>query len=146
MKIISHRGNLHGPDQEKENKIHTIEKCLDLGFDVEVDIWFEKNKFYLGHDNPQDILDNKLFKNEKLWFHIKNIQALEAIKKEGPKNFFWHQDDFCALTSSGKFWLYPGVFIDSPDAIFVLPELSKSKIKFTNYNFYGICTDFVYNF
>ena len=39
MKIISHRGNLNGPNKNLENRLDTIEKAIQLGFDVEVDIW-----------------------------------------------------------------------------------------------------------
>lgn len=36
MKIISHRGNISGPDPELENNPMYITKALDAGFDVEL--------------------------------------------------------------------------------------------------------------
>lgn len=87
MRIISHRGNLEGPSPQSENKIETIEKCLNLGFDVEVDLWFMSGKFYLGHDYPENEIDYTFFKNEKIWFHLKNLDALENIENVQPKNF-----------------------------------------------------------
>jgi hypothetical protein len=146
MRIISHRGNLNGPSPKTENKKKTIENCINLGFDVEVDLWFESNKFFLGHDSPDELIDNSIFKSEKIWFHIKNISTLEVIKEFRPKNYFWHEKDVCALTSSGKFWLYPGNYISSNDAIFVLPEQSKIPLEPQQYTCYGICTDFVNRF
>ena len=52
MKIIAHRGNLSGPTQT-ENHPDQIKKALDLGFDVEIDVWYKENKVFLGHDFPQ---------------------------------------------------------------------------------------------
>ena len=62
MLFISHRGNLNGINKDLENKPSYILKALDEKFDVEVDIWFKKNKFYLGHDNPKYEIENKFFK------------------------------------------------------------------------------------
>lgn len=143
MKIISHRGNLNGPSPETENKIQSIEACLNLGLDVEVDLWFEFNKFFLGHDNPDTQVNISIFKNDNLWFHLKNISALEVIKEASPKNFFWHQNDQCTITSSGKFWLYPGNYINSKDAIFVMPEQDSGYLDLKRYECYGVCTDYV---
>lgn len=55
MIIISHRGNLYGPDKENENenKPEQIQKVLDLGYYVEIDVWLIDEKLYLGHDFPQ---------------------------------------------------------------------------------------------
>ena len=146
MKIISHRGNLEGPSPQSENKIETIEKCLNLGFDVEVDLWFMSGKFYLGHDYPENEIDYTFFKNEKIWFHLKNLDALENIENVQPKNFFWHQEDKCTITSSGKFWLFPGNFIDSKNSIYVLPEKHKDKFSIENHKYFGVCTDYVYKY
>ena len=39
MKIISHRGNLAGADSGLENSPPYILTALNVGFDVEVDLW-----------------------------------------------------------------------------------------------------------
>ena len=59
MKIIAHRANINGPKSLNENKISGIEKCIDMGFDIEVDIRFLDGKLYLGHDNPEEIITKK---------------------------------------------------------------------------------------
>ena len=146
MKIISHRGNLHGPDKVNENTISAIENCLSLGFDVEVDIWYEDKKFYLGHDQPQYELNLSLFQNDKIWFHLKNLDTIERINDYSPKNFFWHEEDQCTITSSGFFWLYPTNYIENNRAIFVLPEIDKDELKYSKYLCYGICTDFAISY
>ena len=51
--LISHRGNTVGKLELYENEPSYIHKTLLEGFDVEVDIWYIENNWYLGHDNPQ---------------------------------------------------------------------------------------------
>ena len=46
MIYISHRGNVDGPVKDKENNIDHIQKALNKGFEVEVDVRFNKNKFF----------------------------------------------------------------------------------------------------
>ena len=38
MKLIAHRGNTHGPDDDKENNPDYIDKCLSGGYDAEIDV------------------------------------------------------------------------------------------------------------
>ena len=143
MIYISHRGNLNGPDPKKENTLQAINECIEKGYEVEVDVWYENKNFYLGHDEPILRIDTNLFKNNKIWFHLKNRDSLEEILKYSPKNYFWHENDLCTITSSGNIWLYPNNYIVSKKAIFVLPELNKDKYECLNYDCYGICSDYI---
>ena len=140
MKLISHRGNIDGQDHANENTLFAIEKCFSKGLDVEVDLWFIDGDFFLGHDSPQHKIDINDINNNSIWFHLKNIEILGVIKNYNIQNYFWHQEDLFTLTSSQKFWIYPGNFISSKDSIFVLPELYKN-VDIKKFNFYGICTD-----
>ena len=65
MKIISHRGNLNGPNKNLENRLDTIEKAIQLGFDVEVDILLIENQLYLGHNKPQYKVDKETLSTYK---------------------------------------------------------------------------------
>jgi len=53
MILISHRGNISGPNQSLENHPDYILTALKGGFDVEIDFWCLKKKLFLGHDYPQ---------------------------------------------------------------------------------------------
>ena len=53
MILISHRGNINGSKPEMENKPEYIQQALDLGYDVEIDVWLIDGNFFLGHDEPQ---------------------------------------------------------------------------------------------
>jgi len=136
MILISHRGNLNGVDSEKENSIEYISEALDRGFDVEVDVWYHKDEFYLGHDEPQYKVNEKFLQQEGLWCHAKNIDALNRLIVNGKIHCFWHQEDDVALTSEGYLWTYPGKELTS-NSIAVLPEDD------IDVEIAGICSDYV---
>ena len=139
MYFISHRGNISGPDSSKENSIEYINNAIDKGYDVEIDVWFEKGKFFLGHDKPTYLVDEKYLQNEKLWCHSKNLESLINLKKI-KAHYFWHENDNYTMTSKGFIWAYPGKKI-SKDCICVLPEWHK-EVKL-DYKFRGICSDYI---
>jgi|TARA_R100001015_G_scaffold15429_1_gene7400 hypothetical protein len=141
MILISHRGNINGPDPSNENKPSYITNAIRTGFQVEVDFWFKNNKFFLGHDEPQYAIPFEWFQNihRSLWIHCKNIDAMNKlveIDRGGVYlNYFWHEDDKLTLTSKGYIWAYPGVKCEN--AITVMPELPKEELK----DYIGICSD-----
>lgn len=59
MILISHRGNLMGKTSY-ENEPDYIMNAIKEGFDVEIDVWYQNNTLYLGHDYAQNRF--KLFK------------------------------------------------------------------------------------
>lgn len=136
MKIISHRGNLNGPNPELENKPETILKALSFGFDVEIDIHVVDGQIYLGHDNPQYLIDLSFLQNNRLWIHCKNKNALELMSRVEGVHYFWHQSDTYTLTSKGIIWTYTGADL-IPGSICVLPK-SGQNISDCR----GVCTDF----
>ena len=145
MKIISHRGNLEGPEAYLENSIGQIEKCFDLDLECEVDLRLRDGKLFLGHDYAQyEISIDWLVKNSSLlWIHCKDSESLSFLKKtKADLNYFWHENDKHTITSKGFFWNYPGGPI-TQDAISVLPEnWWKPSIHQPLTYALGICTDF----
>ena len=139
MFYISHRGNIFGPNKKDENKIDYVENALNLGFDVEIDVWFYKKNFYLGHDEPQFKVDKTFVKRKNYWCHAKNFDALVNLRKI-KANYFWHQKDDYVLTSSGYIWTYPGKNLYK-NSIYVLPEWNKKFNKSLVYK--GICSDYI---
>jgi len=140
MILISHRGNLEGRVPNMENSPTYIQKALDCGFDVEIDVWYKDNKWYLGHDEPLYDTDIDYLRNKKFWCHAKNIEALGEMLKEDI-HCFWHQEDDVTLTSNGYMWTYPGQKLVSK-SICVLPEKNNDIPK----KIYGICSDFIINY
>jgi hypothetical protein len=137
MLFISHRGNINGADPTKENSPQYIEEALQKNFEVEVDVRFLNNSFYLGHDNPNYKVSNSFIRQKKLWLHAKNIEALYELQKMNV-NYFWHENDAVTLTSNGFIWTYPGKQL-TLNSICVLPE--KANIK--KFNCAGICSDYI---
>jgi hypothetical protein len=137
MKLISHRGNLFGPEPKLENSPDYIMGALEQGYEVEVDVRFYKNNFYLGHDEPQFKIPRKFLINKKIWCHAKNYLALEMLKKI-KTIFFWHQKDDYTLTSNGYFWTYPNKKMLKNSVCVIL---EKKKLK--NIICAGVCSDYI---
>ena len=140
MILISHRGNLRGKIPEYENDPTYIEKALNEGYEVEIDVWYKDGELYLGHDEPTYQINFNYLRNKKFWCHAKNIDALNRMLKEDV-HCFWHQEDDVTLTSCGFMWTYPGKPL-TDISICVLPEKNNEKPK----KVLGICSDFIVNY
>ena len=143
MIFISHRGNIHGPDYHNENKPEQINNALSLGYDVEVDVWLEGDKLFLGHDNPQYLTSLEFISNKKLWCHAKNVEALRLML-DNNIHCFWHQEDKYTLTSMGYVWVYPGEKMINR-SICVMPEIHNPPKRELLKNS-GICTDYPFKY
>ena len=162
-RIIAHRANLGGPNPEVENNPEQIDKCIEKGYDVEIDLRIDESTktLWLGHDTP----DYKVTwywlaqRLRNLWIHCKDYNTLVELSSHetskdngfdipaGGCNFFWHQEDEYTLTSNNIIWAYPG----KPDnlkttnllnTVLVMPEWNKidwETLKLLRC--YGICTD-----
>jgi len=144
MIYISHRGNINGRIEDSENKPEYIDDTIQLGFDVEIDVWYIDGKWWLGHDGPQYEIDFEWMDNRshKLWIHCKNKQAVEYLVENDYEaaniNWFWHENDAMTLTSFNYVWAYPG---KQPikKSIAVMPEINKDDISKCG----GICSDYI---
>lgn len=141
MLIISHRGNVTGPNSKFENQPFYIQDALAMNVDVEVDVWNIDNIWYLGHDNPEYPTTMNFLNNDKLWCHAKNSDALFKLKQNNVKNYFWHRNDDFTLTSSGYIWTYPNRDICS-ESILVI----NYRANISEFIGYGICTDYTSDF
>ena len=149
MIIISHRGNIDGPSEE-ENHPDSIDKCISLVYDVEVDVRYDPltTVFWLGHDEPQYKVSWKWVANrhDRLWIHCKDIITLYEFAKyeHAGYQYFWHQGDDFTLTSGNIIWTYPGKPY-TPRSIMVMPEEIMDVDKISDLKVtvcYGICTDY----
>ena len=89
MILISHRGNLNGKNEKFENHPDYILDAKDKGFEVEIDVWFKENNFYLGHDKAQYKIDQNFLEDEKFWCHAKSSETLYELSKINC-HYFWH--------------------------------------------------------
>lgn len=143
MKLISHRGNIDGRVPKKENHPDYIDQAIDLGYDVEIDLWNIDGVLLLGHDEPQYGISQYWLneRHHKLWIHCKNIEAIEWMNMVKEFNYFWHENDTITMTSFNFIWAYPG---KQPikNSIAVLPELYNDDLD----SCIGICSDYIKNY
>ena len=46
MILIAHRGNINGPSLAMENTCVYIDSAIKLGYDVEIDVWYNSSKLF----------------------------------------------------------------------------------------------------
>lgn len=145
MKIISHRGNISGPEPARENSPDFLDEAIALGFDVEVDVRSIEGETYLGHDGPDHRVDWQWLANrrDQLWIHCKNLEAARLLSTftVGLRCFCSESDPFCFMTE-GYLWLND-VEVEPKDNC-IVPLLNIDDIK--RYRFmgkpWGVCTDY----
>lgn len=154
MRIIAHRGNINGPDVNKENSPTTIYNALTRGFDVEIDVQERESfnrRLLVGHDDADYVLNLDEIDDvtDRVWFHAKNTKAamdLLDLKREFGYNYhiFMHNKDQAVLTDTGFIWEYPTVyFTTGPTMINVMPEsVGLTTDDFKPWQFHAICTDY----
>lgn len=140
---IAHRGNVFGPDPERENEPSYIEAALEQGYHVEVDVWFKDGKWLLGHDEGTYEVELDFLRDDRIWCHAKNLEALSTLI-EHQVHVFSHDCDRVVLTSRGYLWTYPGTTISThticvmperaPRGTYTLPDIWSCR---------GLCSDYV---
>lgn len=136
--IISHRGNVNGPDPEIENNPDWIFRLTCLGINVEVDVWHGGNgDFYLGHDEPVYRVQDDFLMNPLLWCHAKNVEALLRMRSMGVLSFFWHENDEAALVSNGYIWTCDKSLADRTEVVIV------DKNRDHHIEKAGVCSDYI---
>lgn len=142
MLLISHRANLNGRNPKTENSPDAIDAAISLRYDVEVDVWYDNGKWFLGHDKPTYAIgfDWLAMRDKRLWVHCKNIDAMTQLHGL-PIHHFWHENDTLTLTSRGIIWAYPG---KQPikRSIAVLPEIHNDSVD----GCIGICSDVIHSY
>lgn len=149
MMLISHRGNLNGKLPDRENEPAYIDEAIAAGYSVEIDMRVCERvdaapDIWLGHDNLQYQVTLEWLQERQnyLWFHCKNREALEFCL--GKKlHCFWHDTDDYTMTSNGYVWAYPGKLKAGMFTILVMPELHWSVEEIKNQRCFGVCSDIV---
>lgn len=136
MKLIAHRGNIQGAKRWFENKPEYVDIALQLGYDVEVDVFYEKGDFWLGHDAPRYRVNEAYLTLPGIWCHAKSMEALERMLNNPEIHCFWHEEDQFTLTSRNLIWTADE---SSANENSVLVSLDETTDKFTK--LYGICSD-----
>lgn len=142
---ISHRGNINGPLVDKENRPSYIDAAIQLGYDVEIDLRYINNEFWLGHDKPDYKVDlNWLeLRKDKLWIHCKDKDSASVLTKLTNKfKFFCHTQDDYVLTSTNHLWVHD--LLNTIDETSIIPLMTLDDVE--NYlggKPFAICSDYV---
>lgn len=158
MILISHRGNINGPNPEKENTKEYIQSALDMGYHVEIDVFSKNGQLFLGHDAPEHEVELEwlLERREKLWVHAKNSAALfeltfDHLNPRRQLTVFFHEQERYALIYNarnaygvvvhGVIWSRDITDINSKC---VIPLLSKKMTGLMpKKKIWGVCSDYV---
>lgn len=142
MLLISHRGNIDSIIPEMENRTEYIQKAIDLGYDVEMDVWYD-NGFYLGHDKPEYPIDpNWLYdRNSNLWVHTKNFAALRRLIDSNLRIFFHEKEKHTIINNCNIIWSH---LLSEADEKSIIPLLSLESLQSYDHKpVYGICSDYI---
>jgi hypothetical protein len=131
--IIAHRGLLTGPDTVLENTLEQLRKNFQNQIISEVDIWYQEDTFYLGHDSPtyKISLDWILQNKKYILIHAKNVEAFAIFQKLQSRDgidlhYFFHTSENVVFTSRG--YIIPYVGEDVYDGwIYMMPERTECK-------------------
>ena len=139
--LISHRGNLNGPDR-RENHPDYIDEAIKLGYSVEVDLRCNDG-FYLGHDNSQYEVSRGWLSDRcrHLWIHCKDISSAYIMCDSDMRYFFHVGDPFVIIAGSDNLIWCHDIALSNTKCI--IPLMGKQDLeKFTGV-YYAICTDYV---
>ena len=137
MILVAHRANLTGPDYSTANTPHQINKVMELGLNCEVDVWKVNDDFFLGHDEPKYKTELEFLKNDKLWCHAKNLEALESMLYNNI-HCFWHETDKFTVTSKGYIWTFPGEKVVDKSVV-----VHKDADWENKYDCHAVCSDYL---
>jgi hypothetical protein len=141
MILIAHRGNINGPNPEQENRPEYINEAVEQGYDVELDVRLENNKWFLGHDESQYEIELDFILRKGLWIHCKNHTALRTLLKIDNVNVFYCTNEEYVLTSQNVIWAFPGIQGDA-NTVCVMPEYHNTPTEGSM----GICSDYIGNY
>lgn len=142
MILIAHRGNINGPNPNRENTISYIEEAISKGYNVEIDVRINNKKLYTGHDEPIDLINNNWLKKlkNKLWIHCKDHESLKHFSSLNQYNYFWHENDAYTISSKGFILSHVNNNVKKLSGLFIKISFENKKI---NGNFIGILSDYL---
>jgi hypothetical protein len=139
---IAHRGLIDGPNHSIENSMTSITEWCRQGRASEIDIWWHREAFWIGHDEPRERVSPEFLRSEFLWIHAKNPEGFYHLQKLSNERgwglrIFYHTDEDYVLTTTGDTIIYPGL-PDMEGWTYMMPEMG-SVIPTVAAN---ICSDF----
>lgn len=142
MIFISHRGNVNGRVPELENKPSNILKVIEKHL-IEIDIWNIEGRIYLGHDNPEYLIDLKFIEQikPKTFFHAKNLNIIKILNNLNCRWFLHDKDSFTFVQNVEKkmIWGFPEIINFIPKDFDVCIVSNNNHVDFNGY----VCSDYL---
>ena len=107
MLLISNKGNIEGENIDLENTPDYIESAINQGYNVKIDLKYEKDKLYLGENTSDvEVEWSWLLKwSDYLWINCRDTKTLSFFLENGKSfNFFYNVLDTVSMTSKGFAW------------------------------------------
>jgi hypothetical protein len=149
---ICHRGNLQSKFIPEENHPEVLDKRIEQGYGVELDVWCSEGKFWLGHDEPQYIVSFEWLMKDasKKYIHCKDGATFEHLLlrcgREGYRaNLFYHTNEHYALTTRGHVIVHPDAQI-LEGSVNMMPEMSgRARSWEEREKAFAVCSDAIHN-
>ena len=146
MLFISNRGNLSGPNLQRENDPEYIEKALKLGYHVAVDVWLipENNQptLALGDLQPKYKVSLDFLQSPGIIARTTNIVCLQYLLSNCVHVVT--NGSTPSLSSQGLIWTPAGSRIVTPERVLVMPEWFTSDLKTAiRAPCKGFCSDYI---
>ena len=148
IQLISHRGNLSGPEPHRENTTAFIDEAINAGYWVEVDVWKNEDGLWLGHDGPNHLtsLQWLLDKKKDLIVHSKDIGTLSRMLESGMSTFYHSRESHAIIANLNLIWSHD---ISNFSKKSIIPLMEKKDIDsfsqltevIKNNSVFGICSD-----
>jgi hypothetical protein len=135
--IISHLGNIDGPNPQQENKLSYVEAALKAGWHVCVDVVFHYGTFILPYDGGFNSVSPGFLSKQRVWCRAHDPDTLDALCNINAHSFLATQG--LALTSSQFVWTLPGHVL-TPRSIAVHPEAA-DRDWLPQFEPAGLCSD-----
>jgi hypothetical protein len=139
---IAHRALVNGPDKRLENDITTIVCRCSNGLYSEIDIWYIKSKWYIGHDAPEEEITLQYLISPYLFIHAKNADAFHKLQILSDAHgldlrIFYHTEEHYALTTRGETIIFPGL-PEKDGWLYMMPERTQLTLKTSGM----VCSDY----
>ena len=147
-RFICHRGNLEQKFVPDENKPELLDRRISNGYSVELDVWFVKGGYWLGHDEPQyEVSFEWLMKDAAAkYIHCKNGETFEHLLSKCGRlgynaNLFYHTGEDYALTTRGHVIVHPGKPL-LHGSVNMMPEMAVARRPQGEWNqTFAFCSD-----
>jgi hypothetical protein len=142
---VCHRGNLAGPMKSFENNFGILIQRTLQEYHVEVDVWYNENNLWLGHDKPEYKVSLEwLASCKRRLIHAKDGKTFEHLLLEAGKraldlHIFYHTEEDYVLTNKGLVICYPGKPL-LEGSLCMMPERANYKREEIEKCF-SVCTD-----